>query len=115
MMRAIASRGSVFAWSPTLWPGWSALVTTRRILSRPERLRERLVGLAGHGGIGDCRMLAQCRFDLAGADLVAAALDQVGGLAADDTDRAVGVEDTFDGQLRQVMPSRCVLPPMPPL
>ncbi|CAM5708983.1 hypothetical protein SFUMM280S_08114 [Streptomyces fumanus] len=41
----------------------------------------------------DARVLQQRVLDLPGADLVPAALDQVGGLAADDPDVAVGVAD----------------------
>src|ERR687896_713194 len=47
------------------------------------------VGLAGHGGLLDRRVLEQGALDLARADLEAAALDQVGGTAADDADVAV--------------------------
>ena len=51
---------------------------------------EVLVSFAGHGGVSDRRMLAQRRLDLAGADLVAARLDQVGRAAADEADVTAG-------------------------
>ena len=53
-------------------------------------LAEIVVGLAGHGGVGDRRVLAQRRLDLPGADLVAAGLDQIGRAAADEADVAAG-------------------------
>lgn len=50
------------------------------------------VGFAGDGGLADARVVQQGVLDLARADLVTAALDQVGGLAADDPYVPVGVE-----------------------
>src|SRR5512132_765173 len=47
------------------------------------------VGLAGHGGLEDVGMLEQGALDLAGADLEAAALDEVGRAPPDDADVAV--------------------------
>src|SRR4051794_691412 len=52
-------------------------------------LTEVLVGLAGDRRLGDRGMLEQRVLDLARADLVAAALDQVGRAPADDADVAV--------------------------
>ena len=55
-----------------------------------DALAQVVVGLAGDRGLARRRMLEQGALDLARADLVAAALDQVGRAAADDAHVAVG-------------------------
>src|SRR6185369_11138030 len=64
---------------------------TARHDPRDNPLAEVVVRFAGDGRLRDAGVFEQRVFDLARADLVAAALDQVGRLAPDDLDVAVAV------------------------
>ena len=70
----------------------SAAVAPRADNVGDDPLAQVRVGYADHGGFRDGGVVKQARFDLGGPDQVAAGLDEVGGLAADDPMQAVGAK-----------------------